>query len=93
MLRGGSCIVDPLGRVLAGPLYDRSGIITADLDLDEIARGKFDFDVVGHYARPDIFRLVVNTAPTPAAVIKAERWPAEESDDAEAGPKGERAEG
>jgi nitrilase len=71
MSRGGSCIVDPLGRVLAGPLYDSAGILTADLDLDEIVRGKFDFDVTGHYARPDVFRLVVNTSPMPAAVIEA----------------------
>src|SRR6185312_5557211 len=63
MTRGGSCIIDPLGRILAGPLFDGPGILTADLDLNEIARGKFDFDVVGHYARPDIFRLVVNTSP------------------------------
>jgi nitrilase len=68
MTRGGSGIVDPLGRVLAGPLYDRAGILTADLDLDEVARGKFDFDVVGHYARPDVFRLIVNTSPTPPVV-------------------------
>ena len=72
MLRGGSCIVDPLGKVLAGPLYDESGILTADLDLDEVARGKFDFDVVGHYARPDVFRLIVNTAPTPAVIARAD---------------------
>ena len=57
MSRGGSCIIDPLGRVLAGPVYDSASILVADLDLDEIARGKFDFDVVGHYARPDVFRL------------------------------------
>jgi nitrilase len=68
MSLGGSCIVDPLGKVLAGPLHDGPGILTADLDLDDIARGKFDFDVVGHYARPDVFRLVVNTAPTPPVV-------------------------
>jgi nitrilase len=66
--RGGSCIIDPLGRVLAGPDFDGPGILTADLDLDEIARGKFDFDVVGHYARPDVFRLVVNERPTPPVV-------------------------
>jgi nitrilase len=72
MSRGGSCIVDPLGKVLAGPLYDEPGILTADLDLDEIARGKFDFDVVGHYARPDVFRLIVNTAPAPAVITEAE---------------------
>jgi nitrilase len=70
MSRGGSCIVDPLGRILAGPLHDAPGILTADLDLDEIARGKFDFDVVGHYARPNIFKLVVNTAPTVPVVTQ-----------------------
>ncbi|WP_422930004.1 nitrilase-related carbon-nitrogen hydrolase [Singulisphaera sp. PoT] len=68
--RGGSCIVDPLGKVLAGPLFDEPGILAADLDLDEIIRGKFDFDAVGHYARPDIFQLRVNTAPTPAVTTR-----------------------
>jgi nitrilase len=63
--RGGSTIISPLGKVLAGPLYDREGILQADLDLGEIARGKMDFDVVGHYARPDVFQLVVNEAPQP----------------------------
>src|SRR3954468_10614175 len=58
--RGGSCIVNPLGEILAGPDYDGETILYADLDLDEIARGQFDFDAVGHYARPDIFRLEVN---------------------------------
>ena len=58
--RGGSAIVSPLGEVIAGPLYDREGILFADLDLGEIVRGKVDFDVVGHYARPDVFQLIVN---------------------------------
>ena len=60
MCRGGSAIVSPLGEVLAGPLYHEEGILFADLDLSEIAKGKFDFDVVGHYARPDVFQLTVN---------------------------------
>jgi len=63
MCRGGSAIVSPLGEVLAGPLYDQEGILLADLDMGEIARGKFDFDPVGHYARPDVFHLVVNERP------------------------------
>ncbi|HZX94991.1 MAG TPA: carbon-nitrogen hydrolase family protein [Myxococcales bacterium] len=63
LMRGGSCIVDPLGKVLAGPLFDEQGILTAELDLDEIARGKYDFDVAGHYSRPDVFRLTVNEEP------------------------------
>ena len=59
-IRGGSVIVGPLGKVLAGPVYDEECILTADLDAGEIAEGKFDLDVAGHYARPDVFRLVVN---------------------------------
>ncbi len=55
MIRGGSCIVDPFGRVLAGPVYDESTILVADLDPRLITRGKFDLDVTGHYARPDLF--------------------------------------
>ena len=64
LCRGGSVIVSPLGEVLAGPLYDRDGILTADLDLGEVPRSRFDFDVVGHYARPDVFQLIVNEDPT-----------------------------
>jgi len=60
MTRGGSCIVNPLGEVIAGPVYDEEVILTADIDLGDTIRGKFDLDVVGHYARPDVFRLIVN---------------------------------
>lgn len=60
LIRGGSCIISPLGQVLAGPLFDQPTILTADLDLDEIVRGQYDLDVVGHYARPDLFQLTVN---------------------------------
>jgi len=60
LIRGGSVIVNPLGRVLAGPCYGSECILTAELDPGEIAEGKFDLDVVGHYARPDIFRLEVD---------------------------------
>jgi len=60
LIRGGSVIVNPLGVVLAGPHYDGEAILTADLDLDQIVEGKYDLDVVGHYARPDVFRLIVN---------------------------------
>jgi nitrilase len=62
---GGSCIIDPLGQVLAGPARDGEEILFADIDLDQIVRGKFDFDVVGHYARPDVFRLLVDEQPHP----------------------------
>ncbi len=64
--RGGSMIVDPFGRVLAGPHYEGEAVLVADLDLNEIPKGKFDFDAVGHYARPDIFQLTVDERPKPA---------------------------
>jgi nitrilase len=68
LISGGSCIIDPFGQVLTGPARDGEALLTADLDLGEIARGKFDLDVVGHYARPDVFRLVVNeTARAPVS--------------------------
>ena len=63
MCRGGSVIISPMGEILAGPLWDQEGILYANLDMDEITRGKLDFDVTGHYARPDVFSLNVNTEP------------------------------
>ncbi|UEC01749.1 carbon-nitrogen hydrolase family protein [Burkholderia vietnamiensis] len=62
LIRGGSCIVDPLGKVLVAPSFEGEGIYLAELDLDSITRGKYDLDVVGHYARPDVFQLRVNRA-------------------------------
>ena len=67
---GGSCIVNPLGEILAGPNYDGECILAAKIDPAEIARGKYDFDVVGHYARPDVFRLTVNERPQPPVVTE-----------------------
>ena len=73
MIRGGSAIISPMGKVLAGPHFGGETILTADLDLNEIGRGKFDFDVTGHYSRPDIFQLIVNEASTPAVVAKSKQ--------------------
>lgn len=61
--RGGSCIVDPFGNFLAGPNFDDEAILVAELDRDQIIRGKYDLDVVGHYSRPDIFQLTVDERP------------------------------
>lgn len=58
--RGGSCIVNPLGEFVVEPVFGKEKIIYATINLDEIAKAQFDFDVVGHYARPDIFQLHVN---------------------------------
>lgn len=63
LIDGGSVIVSPLGDVLAGPLRGAEGVLLADLDLDDLARSKFDFDPTGHYARPDIFTLHVDESP------------------------------
>lgn len=58
---GASMIVDPLGRVLAGPERSGEALLVAELDLDDIARSQLDFDAVGHYARADLFQLEVST--------------------------------
>jgi nitrilase len=63
LIRGGSCIIGPLGKILVGPNYGEQCVLVADLDRAELARAKFDFDVVGHYSRPDVFRLDVNEKP------------------------------
>jgi nitrilase len=61
LIRGGSCIVDPFGEVLSQPVFGEETIRIAELDRRLIARAKFDLDVAGHYARPDVFRLTVNS--------------------------------
>ena len=63
MCRGGSLIVSPLGEIIAGPLYDTNGILTTELDLDDVVKSKLDFDVIGHYSRDDIFDFVVKGQP------------------------------
>ena len=60
LIRGGSVIISPMGEILAGPLYDEVGLISADINLAEIVKARFDLDTVGHYARSDIFQLQVN---------------------------------
>ena len=60
LCRGGSAIYGPLGELLAGPLWDEEGILTAEIDPGAVARSKFDFDATGHYGRPDIFRFTVD---------------------------------
>jgi nitrilase len=63
LINGGSTIISPLGEILAGPLRTGEGVLVAELDLAELDRGYFDFDSVGHYARPDIFTLSVDESP------------------------------
>lgn len=70
--RGGSCIVDPFGEFVAGPIFDAEEILHVELDTSLIAKGKWDFDVVGHYARPDIFRLEVDERPRPTITTRTQ---------------------
>lgn len=72
LMRGGSAIIDPLGKVLAGPDFSGETILYADIDTDQIVRGKFDFDVAGHYSRSDIFTLNVDTRAKPAVSTSSE---------------------
>ena len=76
--RGGSCIVDPFGNFLAGPNFEGEAILTAEIDRAQIVRGKYDLDVVGHYARPDIFRLQVDERPKTPLTIEGS--PSEDHD-------------
>jgi nitrilase len=66
LIRGGSVIVSPLGEVLAGPVYNREELLLATIDRDDVVRGRYDLDVVGHYARPDVFTLTVDEGSPPA---------------------------
>lgn len=60
---GGSIIVSPKGEVLAGPLFGESGVLTAELDLEDIIKSRMDFDVNGHYNRTDIFEFKAKNQP------------------------------
>jgi nitrilase len=60
LIRGGSCIVGPLGDFIVEPVYDQTAVLFASLDLNDLIKAKFDMDVSGHYARPDVFTLQVN---------------------------------
>jgi nitrilase len=72
MLDGYSVIVDPAGAVLAGPLVREEGILYATLDLAAARARKRLFDPVGHYNRPDVFRLVVDDRPKPHVLRMAD---------------------
>jgi nitrilase len=79
LIRGGSCIIGPLGEFLAGPVYGEACVLMATLNRADLARAKFDFDVVGHYARPDVFRLEVNERPMRPVVFMPSHETAESS--------------
>jgi nitrilase len=63
VLRGGSAIIAPDGSLLAGPVYDKEVILTADLDFSMINEESLALDVTGHYSRPDIFEVKLKQQP------------------------------
>jgi len=65
LINGGSLIVGPMGEVLAGPFVGQAGLLTAQIDTDQLVRARYDFDVTGHYARPDVFELQVDERAKP----------------------------
>jgi nitrilase len=65
---GNTAIVGPNGDLIAGPVREREETLIADLDLGQVLSGRRHLDPVGHYHRPDVFRLLVDTAARPAVV-------------------------
>jgi predicted amidohydrolase len=63
IMRGGSCIIKPDGEYLAEPVFNQPGFVSAEIDLRKAISEAMTLDVAGHYSRPDIFTLQVNTAP------------------------------
>ncbi len=72
LCRGGSAIVNPFGDYVCEPLYGEEGVLYAELDLNKIQEAHLDFDVVGHYNRPDVFKFSVNESPNPAATVETD---------------------
>jgi len=56
---GKSCIINPMGEIIAGPAIEKEEILYADIDLNEIIPAKRMFDVSGHYSRPDVFKYSI----------------------------------
>jgi nitrilase len=66
---GGTVICDPDGKVVAGPAYEEETILYADVRADELVGPRWQIDVAGNYARPDVFELRVHRRETPALKI------------------------
>jgi len=66
---GNSVIIDPTGKILAGPARREETILYAEVDLSAVHSARRLFDPVGHYNRPDVFQLRVDTRPRPPVVL------------------------
>ena len=60
LANGGSCIASPDGEWLVAPVINKEGLIIETLDFNRVLEERQNFDVVGHYSRPDITKLNVN---------------------------------
>jgi len=69
---GDSVVVAPGGKIVAGPLHESQGILYADIELEKVGMARRNLDVVGHYARPDLFQLHVNARATQPVVFDKE---------------------
>lgn len=70
LIGGGSLIISPLGDILAGPLGPEPGLLACEIDLAALAAARFDLDVSGHYARPDLFQLSVDERAKPGVITR-----------------------
>jgi nitrilase len=67
--KGGSAIVSPDGKFVAGPLNEEEGIIYAEVDPRQMRAPKWNLDIAGHYARPDVFQLSVSKEDRPIITL------------------------
>lgn len=72
---GDSMVVAPGGVIIAGPMFEQLGILYADIDLEKVGAARRRFDVVGHYSRPDLFQLHVNTDRQKPVVFEPSQGP------------------
>lgn len=79
---GGSAVVDPDGKWVVEPVFERQEILYAEIDPEKMKGPRFQLDVAGHYGRPDIFQLAVNRQHQPMIqeVEKVESEPQEKAE-------------